>query len=421
MCGIVGVAGQIGLQEENVFKDLLFLDSLRGEDSTGVLRVMDNATKDTEVFKKAMHAYDFLCLPRTHKLFHGKNLALVGHNRAATQGRITHANAHPFEHSNIIGVHNGTLKTRSTLQDAGRFPVDSDNIFYNIYKEGADATLRKLDGAYALVWWDKERNRLCFGRNKERPLNYCYSNDGKTIFWASEQWMLEGCLARRGVKHTGVEEFPVQRLFEYDLSEKGQLKPHVREVEAYVSPFTLPQNTGAGTNSILGTNELTKLGYHYGKVIQFVPIEVVGNCEVMCCTDDKHMAPVLFYVADKERAQHYVDNCFLLEATVSGYQSPFKGTVRGALRVVGREVKIVEDVTSKKEVGKASKSKKYSDFKGKKLSREDWRKQYKDCMSCGDPLDPDIDDGIVIVGNTSAVCGHCVEDFETNSQRNFHC
>lgn len=39
MCGLVGVAGEITMASEKVLRTLLILDSLRGEDSTGIASI----------------------------------------------------------------------------------------------------------------------------------------------------------------------------------------------------------------------------------------------------------------------------------------------------------------------------------------------------------------------------------------------
>src|SRR3546814_12623264 len=42
--------------------------------------------------------------------------AFIGHNRAATLGKVNGLNAHPFRYDNIMGAHNGTLDTQSWLR-----------------------------------------------------------------------------------------------------------------------------------------------------------------------------------------------------------------------------------------------------------------------------------------------------------------
>ena len=153
------------------------------------------------------------CLPTNlFKTSGFKNIAaqnvnvLIGHNRYATQGAINGVNAHPFKHGDITGVHNGTLRQQSLLPESNTFQVDSENLVYSINKIGSESTYSKLNGAAALVWWNSKEETLHFLRNSERPFSYCYSKDNKTIFWASETWMLEGILGRNKIKHLPIFE-----------------------------------------------------------------------------------------------------------------------------------------------------------------------------------------------------------------------
>ena len=49
MCGLTGVAGKIGKSEEDIFRDLLVVDALRGTDSTGIAAI--NAQFDVKIAK----------------------------------------------------------------------------------------------------------------------------------------------------------------------------------------------------------------------------------------------------------------------------------------------------------------------------------------------------------------------------------
>jgi glucosamine 6-phosphate synthetase-like amidotransferase/phosphosugar isomerase protein len=118
MCGICAVvSSSLTLAETETFKDLLFVNQLRGFDSTGVFSV----DKKTEVskrrwmsFKEAAEASYFLNSEDKHgvkkALLASGHAALVGHCRWATIGNVSAKNAHPFSFDNVIGVHNGTLR-----------------------------------------------------------------------------------------------------------------------------------------------------------------------------------------------------------------------------------------------------------------------------------------------------------------------
>lgn len=215
MCGLVGVAGNIGAAEEKIFKTLLFLDTLRGDHSTGILSV--NKLKETLLFKKAVPATEISQYKQFDDIFKRISTVLIGHNRYATKGKINSTNAHPFQCGDIIGAHNGTLIGQYLLPDHKEFDVDSENIFHAINKEGVEATCKKLHGAFALTWYDRKDHTINLLRNDERPLYVAVTPDSKTIFWASEDWMIKVACGRAGYKFNPPLELDTHTHYKYKL------------------------------------------------------------------------------------------------------------------------------------------------------------------------------------------------------------
>lgn len=214
MCGIVAAAGLLTAEEEKIFKFLLILDTVRGEDSTGIAGVSVNG--DVLVSKAVGTPYDLFPLKLTERVFTANNRLLIGHNRYATQGGVTKKNAHPFEFDNVVGVHNGTLKARYGLKH-NKYAVDSEQLYANIDEDGEKVVIPKVEGAYALVWYDKENEQLKVIRNKERPLHYAFSACGKKVFFASEAWMLGVALNRNNYKHRPIQEIQEDQLYTFDV------------------------------------------------------------------------------------------------------------------------------------------------------------------------------------------------------------
>ncbi|MBU6231628.1 hypothetical protein KGP36_03075 [Patescibacteria group bacterium] len=221
------MAGDIQHQHRQIFKDLLTICQLRGRDSTGVVRVTGN---NEPVGLKRVGVPEFLLETKAYDTMidQADTKVLIGHCRAKTYGGVNIKNAHPFEHGNIIGVHNGTLKGHYSMERYRDFDVDSDLLYWHISEYGVDATIPKLDedGAWALVWWDKQAATLNFLKNKSRPLYFTYTKDMKVMFWASEPWWF-GAVSRKTDLWAGNEEghvfLPLEndKLMSFEINKLG--------------------------------------------------------------------------------------------------------------------------------------------------------------------------------------------------------
>lgn len=199
MCGIVGIAGNITVKHEKAFKDMLDMDVVRGPHSTGIATV--DLKGEVYYAKSTNLPSDLFQMRAAKNVMQGAHAALIGHNRYATMGSVNSVNAHPFEHGTIVGAHNGTLNNwRAVLDDSNDFDVDSDALIYNIAVNGVKETISKLLGAWTLVWHDSSDNTLNFLRNKDRPLHFAYTEDDKTLFYASEPWMIQAAAGRNDIK-----------------------------------------------------------------------------------------------------------------------------------------------------------------------------------------------------------------------------
>ena len=233
MCGHVGVAAKTLTEpQKKAFYDMLYLDVLRGEHSTGVGAISNAFTKEpkVQVFKSLGSATDFFndhaLSSRTRDVTFAPVSVLMGHNRFATQGKVIAENAHPFEFENLVGAHNGTVD-QSSLKDFNgfkSFDIDSKIIFSHLsdtqdLKEVWDTA----DGAMALVWWDKVTNKLNIIRNAQRPMYICYSEDDKLVMWASELWMIQIAAMRNGIKLRDYIHATPDTLYTFDNKETGEM------------------------------------------------------------------------------------------------------------------------------------------------------------------------------------------------------
>lgn len=241
MCGLIGVAGAIGVKHWRCFRDLSIIDQVRGVDGYGAAVVTH--TGKTKIFKDYLSPAEVLDpIPGTHKQ---DMRVLLGHNRWATKGKVTRDNCHPFRRNGVVGMHNGTLVTQHNLPVGATYESDSRALIESIAHSGIEHVWSRLHGAAALVWWNKKTHTLCMLRNKERPLFFAEWSDhnGDALVWASEEWMIEVTLARHfGVKPQIFTPKP-NYLFEFkfdDLKTGRKINTTTTELKPYEPPVYLP-------------------------------------------------------------------------------------------------------------------------------------------------------------------------------------
>lgn len=256
MCGLVGVASKVLTEPaKKAFYDMLYLDVLRGEDSTGVAAISKPYEEGTEVevFKSIGSASDFFYdhakFKRSRDITSKPVGVMIGHNRFATQGAVNEDNAHPFDFENVVGAHNGTVSQGSlrNFHDYRKYDVDSQIIYSHLsHTQSIDEVWKDADGAMALAWWDKRLNQLNLIRNSQRPLHIAYADDDKTVFWASELWMILVAAMRHGIKLKEPIEAVPNRLYTFDNAE-GRMFHVERNLPPFVpKPFPVYQGNYGG-------------------------------------------------------------------------------------------------------------------------------------------------------------------------------
>lgn len=300
MCGLIGgmTRGGFGFtgSEQKVLNELLFMDTVRGPDSTGVCLVRSDYT--VRVAKKATWAPNFVCSKAYQEIdaaLFKEGKMFMGHNRKATVGEISSENAHPFIVNNeLVLMHNGSLPTHKHLADT---TVDSEAIAIYLHKNWDDAAspeekakvLSKIGGAWALIWYDLRTEKLNIVRNAQRPLSI-YEDKG-TYFWASDENMLT-CVLKRHTYYGAVKSVPVHTLLTF--SESG-----LQEVVLPATAF-FPQVLAHGTKPITPSSKIyTPEGHVSKNLFKRVSKELVGKTLVFNVEDFINIKGATTFFGDK--------------------------------------------------------------------------------------------------------------------------
>ena len=233
MCGLIGVAGDIDVRTKNIFTELLLVDVVRGHHSTGVASV-SRKVNEIELAKLPVPSQMFVSSDVYGNLLkQADTKVLIGHNRYATIGEKSIANAHPFAFDNLVGAHNGTLDRWLLNRFPGDFGTDSETLFNSISLVGLKESIGKLNtqSAWALTWYDKETDTLNLLRNNKRPLSYCYSADRRRVFWGSEPDMLEWILRRN---HVAIEK---DSFYECEADKHYRWQMPEKAIDAFGKPL----------------------------------------------------------------------------------------------------------------------------------------------------------------------------------------
>lgn len=281
MCGIIGLYTKTPRYQKN--KDFvvqsLYADALRGMHGTGLACVHSN--KNIHIFKRAVPAYDLLDMRGFDDVvstMHSYKV-VIGHNRHKTMGDQINAHTHPFNHGRITLVHNGSLSYVGNLP--GRSPVDSERIAIALSESTPEEVIPKLEGAFALVWWDADAEAMYIVRNDERPLFLGKDKDHDTIYFASEPQMLGWIAWRTGITLENVYQPQPGELLKFS---KGSCTPETKQLEIWKRPVYHQQQQDYSRKRphvrTLDTYQRSKFldanDLHIGKAVVLAPLAWVG-------------------------------------------------------------------------------------------------------------------------------------------------
>ncbi|MBE9477564.1 MAG: glutamine--fructose-6-phosphate transaminase (isomerizing) [Proteobacteria bacterium] len=178
MCGIVGILGKH--EAAPILVDALKRLEYRGYDSAGIATVDAGKLGRRRAVGKLVNLSDLLM----HEPITGKSG--IGHTRWATHGAPNVINSHPHRAKDVAVVHNGIIENYKELRDeltasGSVFKTDTDTetvvqlcMSYLDQDmspiEAAEATIKRLEGAYALCFLFEGEDDLLIAARKGSPL-----------------------------------------------------------------------------------------------------------------------------------------------------------------------------------------------------------------------------------------------------------
>jgi hypothetical protein len=268
MCGIVGLFSSTGstnaVAKKRFFHQGLVTGWLRGENATGLFGVPDSTKNfSPEVIRRCVRGHDFADLDIVDRYLQNVDTfkASVGHHRAATLGGRNQGDAHPFRFGNTTLVHNGTLSNHHYFdhKDSTISSVDSAKLAYNLSKEKDPLdVLTRVNGAFALVWYNEDTKKLYFTRNDDRPLHFAWDKNNTNLYFASEKEHLQWLLVRNKLSFEKVYKLKTNVLHVVDIRKEGIHVDGIKwkkSANPYKSEFGVRRNQGGGyTNRGYGQN-----------------------------------------------------------------------------------------------------------------------------------------------------------------------
>lgn len=406
MCGIVGIASATLLRkEEQVFEGMLLADVIRGKDATGVAVIQGN--RDWEIVKQVGHPLEVLESKAYDRARKGHITAMIGHNRWGTVGKNSKANAHPFEFDTLVGVHNGTLTNKLTIDPLCLYNTDSEGLYAAIEQGGLEPTLKRARGAWALVYYNKNNDSLNFVRNKERPLSYALSKDGKTLVWASEAWMMLALCARENIELGKYHDFTVDTHYEFKIPAAGKAfdKPTCKIAKGAPEPIVVPATSNYGRNfpvtSPAGTYGGTSSINSNDPALRKVLGETLDFKVSYAAISDRDQWYLRLIPEENELKKYEFRMYFSSFAATQEFMGTRVESLVSSMQVSDDKFKFfrVNPEVSNKELIK-------KDEKGFEVTAESFEARYKDgCAWCGDVVQ--FEDEWTPMDSNTLVCNAC--------------
>lgn len=202
MCGIVGYLGVKNSKE--ILLDGLKELEYRGYDSAGIAILEDGKFESFKAVGKLIN------LEEKTKNFTTDGFSIgIGHTRWATHGKPTELNAHPHVGESSYVVHNGIIENyaqlkKELLSEGARFVSQTDTeVIVHLFErklksatsafEAFKATIKELQGAYAILLVTKGESESIFFAKEGSPMLVGINSENEKYFASSDTPLIGHC------------------------------------------------------------------------------------------------------------------------------------------------------------------------------------------------------------------------------------
>jgi hypothetical protein len=322
MCGIAGAfSTYLSNHEIGIFEGLMKLSLIRGEEGAGVITATKGKNPKLNILRTKGSSLDLMGTKEWAALGTTDKAVMIGHARWPTKGAADDiAMVHPHHAGHIVGVHNGTVTSvDGEWVKAGE--SDSKLVFEKIAALGIEGAIKKLRGAYALVWIDEREKTINFLRNHERPLSFGYygkkNEPPTTVFFASDHRFMDIIMRHKQTDNLIFEDLPVDTLYKFPLRTTGPIQPlEVKKLAP--DPFT---TTTTHTSNVVYVGRGTNIGgstrdrvWNYrnqksGSVSSVDDLFRDAPASAAQRTDDHHETARGFFITSSALETHLKNGC----------------------------------------------------------------------------------------------------------------